>query len=623
MAAKKDSPPSNLVVIGASAGGIEAISAVLGSLPPDFAAPIVIAQHVDPTRASHLAEILGRRSKLPVRTVVGHQALERGTVYVVPADRHVQISDHAVELSRDSTGRPKPSIDLLLSSAAAVFSERLTAVILTGTGSDGTAGARDVKRAGGTVVIQNPETARFPGMPESLAPTTVDLVADLPDIGPLLHSLVSGTFQPQPGSSNGDLQDFLRHLRDRQGIDFSHYKEPTIQRRLQRRIVATGSSSLSAYREYLDENPAEYDRLVSSFLIKVTEFFRDPALFTYLRTQVLPVIVEEAERHDNAIRIWSSGCATGEEAYSLAILLSEVVDGRTDRFNIRIFATDRDSEAIAFARRGRYGAASVGRLPNGLKDRYFSQSNGIFEVKKNVRSLVVFGEHDVAQRAPFPHVDMVVCRNMLIYFTAELQRRTLNLFAFSLRPGGYLVLGKSESARPVSAFFDVEEPRLKVLRRTTQGGVPLGDETFTGSFPAARAMMLGRGTRMPLDRLRTERDSARASVESLGQVLHHLPVGLAVIDRRYTIQSIGIEALSLLGIASLAVGEDLLHMTRTLPEGVLRQMIDQAFRSGEPSPPEIVSARDMAGGTRRYLQLSCHPQDKDASGVATSVLVVV
>ncbi|MHB8620903.1 MAG: chemotaxis protein CheB, partial [Chloroflexota bacterium] len=233
-------PASQLVVIGSSAGGIEALCAVLGSLPKDFPAPIVIAQHIDPNRPSHLAEIFRRRTALTVRTVMDHEALENGVVFVVPADRHVSITDHTLQLRADTAGRPKPSVDLLLSTAAAAFADRVTAVILTGTGSDGTIGAREVKKAGGTVIIENPETARFPGMPESLAPTTVDVVANLQDIGPLLHKLLTGEYQLNHDDHDAALGDFLEHLRDQQGIDFSAYKTPTITRRLQRRIVASG-----------------------------------------------------------------------------------------------------------------------------------------------------------------------------------------------------------------------------------------------------------------------------------------------------------------------------------------------------------------------------------------------
>src|SRR5215217_5955585 len=219
MAAEREGE-GQLVVIGASAGGVEALSTLVATLPPDFATPIVIAQHLDPRRLSHLGEILQRRSPLPVRTVQDHEPLENGVVYVVPANRDIEVTDHSVAV-RAADGGPQPSVDRLLRTAAAVFGERLIAVVLTGTGSDGAAGARSVKEAGGTVVIQNPETASYPAMPQSLAPTTVDIVADLERIGPVLYDLLTGAYTGDPTENDRTLRLFLEQLRERSGIDFA------------------------------------------------------------------------------------------------------------------------------------------------------------------------------------------------------------------------------------------------------------------------------------------------------------------------------------------------------------------------------------------------------------------
>ncbi len=303
---------SHLVVIGSSAGGIDALSTLVATLPADFPAPLVLAQHLDPTRPSHLAEILARRSTLPVRTVVDPEPLEAGVVFVVPSNHYVSIDDHMIELQVEGAGRPKPSIDRLLGTAAEGYGERLIAVILTGMGSDGAAGARAVNQAGGTVIIQNPATASFPAMPQSLAPTTVDIVADLERIGPILHDLVRGGLAnggdaPAREDEERELGDFLAQLRERNGVDFSSYKEPTIRRRLQRRIVAVGAQDLRGYRAYLDAHPEEYQQLIASFLIKVTAFFRDPELFAYLRETILPDLIAQADRR-------GPSCASGRPA---------------------------------------------------------------------------------------------------------------------------------------------------------------------------------------------------------------------------------------------------------------------------------------------------------------------
>jgi two-component system CheB/CheR fusion protein len=290
----RSSPVSHLVVVGSSAGGIDALSVLVASLPDDFPAPIVLAQHLDPSMPSRLDEILQSRSALPVRMVAEREPLRNGTIYVVPANRHVSINDHEIELV-SGLARPKPSIDLLLASAAKSFGDALIAVILTGTGSDGANGARIVHEADGVVITQNPERADYPSMPRSLAPNTVDLVADLPRIGPVLVELLHGAELP-PSADDGPLEQFLDTIRERAGMDFSNYKLPTIRRRLQRRIIATDSLDLDGYTSYIDGHPEEYTKLLDSFLIKVTEFFRDPELFTYLREQVLPRIIEQSRQ---------------------------------------------------------------------------------------------------------------------------------------------------------------------------------------------------------------------------------------------------------------------------------------------------------------------------------------
>ena len=594
-----------LVVIGASAGGIDALSTLVATLSRDFPAPIVIAQHLDPAHASHLGEILARRGSLPVRTVTNHEALQPGVVFVVPANRHVEITDHAVGLRADDQGRSKPSVDLLLSSAAAIFGERVIAVILTGSGSDGTAGARAVKAAGGTVVIQDPATAAYPSMPRSLAPTTVDIVADLERIGPLLGDLLTGA-TPAAGGADREsaateeeaLAAVLAQVRARQGLDFTQYKAPTILRRLQRRVAATGVGALTAYGAYLDGHPAEYRRLVSSFLINVTEFFRDAALFDELRDHALPELIAHARAHGNELRLWSAGCATGEEAYSLAILVAEALGDELERFTVRLFATDLDADAIAFARRGVYAASALATMPDDLRARYFTPVDGAYEVTKRVRGLVVFGEHDLGQRPPFPRVDLALCRNVLIYFTPDLQTRALQLFAFALRTGGYLALGTAETPHALAAYFTAAHPRLKIYRRTGAPAPvpPTWRRGGTGSPPlralagGAPAHGAGPVTSNPaadgaaLDLVMDERTMPAAPADLLAEI----PWGVVVVDRRYDIQSINRAARHLLGIYRKAVGEDLIHLAPNAPAAPLRAAIDTAFRDAAPTRVEEI-----------------------------------
>ncbi|HST87377.1 MAG TPA: chemotaxis protein CheB [Ktedonobacterales bacterium] len=660
----------SLVVVGASAGGIEALSKLLGTLGADFPVPIVVAQHLDPRHPSHLTEILARHSALSVRTVADREALAPGTVYVVPADRHVEISDGHMRLLADTLPRPKPSINLLFSSAASSYSERLIAVILTGTGSDGAAGARQVKAAGGTVVIENPETAAYSSMPASLAPTTVDLVADLDQIGPLLRDLLAGASVAALSEADGTeaaaadareraLQTVLAQVRERSGIDFSRYKRPTILRRLQRRMIATNVSGLPKYARYLASHPDEYQRLTASFLIKVTEFFRDPELFTVLRERVLPDLIAQARARDKTLRIWSAGCATGEEAYSLAILVAEALGGELEQFQVQIFATDLDEEAVAFARQGIYPAMALAGLPEALIARYFIKLDGNYEATKQLRGLVIFGQHDLGQRPPFPRIDLVLCRNVLIYFTPELQARALQLFAFALRDGGYLALGKAETARPLEAYFAPIHEHLKLYRR--QGERVLGpiahsmnltdSTTPAPRLPTSSAQWSRR--RPPVhhdtsgaEQARTPRaaappERARTTGEWLGNLILSLPIGVVVVDRRYDIQAINGAALRLLGIYTVAHGEDLIHLTRSVPADALRTVIDTAFQAMAETAESEDSAADghhdglseavvtleTVLGERRHLHISCYPstgarEADDAPSIAAVLILI-
>ncbi|MGO8950238.1 MAG: CheR family methyltransferase [Ktedonobacterales bacterium] len=644
----------DLVVMGASAGGIEALSILVATLPPTLPVPIVIAQHLDPSVPSHLGHILARRSNLPVRTVgeAAHQPerLESGTIYVVPADRDVEIADGTVSLQTGVGQHPMPSIDRLFTTSAKVYGERIIAVILTGSGSDGTAGARAVKAAGGTVVIENPQTASYPAMPASLPPTSVDVVVDLERMGPLIADLISGAQMLAAPPAADTLPGLLEQVRQHTGIDFSQYKSPTILRRLYRRIVATGGNTLHDYLQVLQEHPEEYQRLVASFLINVTEFFRDPALFSFMREQILPDLIAHARARGapHEVRIWSAGCSTGEEAYSIAILLAEVLGPDVLQFTIRIFATDADTDAVFFARRGWYPAVALTNIPDELRTRYFTQVESGYEVAKAIRSMVIFGEHDLGQRAPFPHMDLVVCRNVLIYFTSELQLRALQLFAFSLRDGGYLVLGNAESASVMPNHFGLVHPRFKVYRRQGERvlvpPVPIGNRNvYQAEQPPAgetrnqaKLRLVPNGEVVPSA---AEAESALGASSDLGlrvytsrerfadQILS-LPVGVVVVDRNYDVLTINSAAYALFDIHRPAIGKDLLHLAERVPTKPLRAAIDETFETPEvPAAGAVMIYVELEQEDRHVLQVTCYPYRRTVftvgGGTSTTVEAVV
>ena len=600
---------SQVVVTGSSAGGIEALSEFVKSLPEDLPAPLIIAQHLDPSVKSALPEIIAKNAKLPVRVVTDREPLRGGVIYVVPNNRNVKVTDHTVVVEKSSKGL-QPSVDLLFSTAAEVFGEGVVAIVLSGMGSDGAVGARAVKKLGGTVMIQDPSTAMYPSMPQSLPPTSVDIVSKLEAMGPILHDLLSGGYMPAEPTERTLLRSLLTNIRENIGFDFSNYKTPTILRRLSRLMAATGCQSLSEYMDHLKVHPEEYQRLVSSFLIKVTEFFRDPELFRSLRESVMPQLISYASKNSKELRLWSAGCATGEEAYSLAILVAECLPERSEGLIVRIFATDLDENAISFARRGLYSADALKEVPEDMLKKYFVGVDGSYEVSKRIRSMTVFGQHDFAQRAPFPRIDLALCRNVLIYFTKELQQRALQFFAFSIRADGYLVLGKSETTTPLPNYFENIQPALKIYRRYgDRANMPLAEDKHAYPTVAQRQPIIGMA-HPPVER------QHRLNVsEQAGDVLMQSQLGVVVLDRHYDIQAINNAAREMLNIRSVAIGEDLVHLASSLPAQKLRSVIDAAFRMEQRG--SVGQELAMADAEHpRYLQVFCYADKAGTAGVA-------
>jgi two-component system CheB/CheR fusion protein len=609
-------PDSQLVVIGSSAGGIEALSRLVAGLPADFPTPIVIAQHLDPRRPSHLGEILARHATLPIKVVEDSASLEDGVIFVVPSNRLVEIIDGELRLRPAKRGSIAPSVDLLLETAAKAFGPGLTAVILTGTGSDGSAGAWHVKEGGGTVIIENPATAAFPSMPGSISPSLVDATADLDSVGQVLRDLLSANGAVPEGHDGDELGALLERIRDHSGIDFSSYKSATIVRRLRGRMGATSSASLADYARYLDRDPKEFARLTSSMLIKVTEFFRDPKVFTYLRDRTLPALIDQAQSAGRELRVWSAGCSSGEEAYSLAITIAEALGDEPHPVDVRVFATDVDSTAIAFARRGVYPPGALKNVPPVILTRYFVKSAGAYEVVKPLRAMMTFGEHDLGARAPFPRIDLVLCRNVLIYFTPAMQRVALETFAFSLRENGLLVLGPSETVAALPESYAEEQRQLRIYRRLP------GEQTV----PHARPQITRRRDDrvVPLDKAiratRRELDRVADSFASAELLVLQLGVGIVVVDRHYDIVRINTAARRLLGIHGTAFEQDFIHLAETLPSNELRSSIDAALSDQSRVSTHEVEVADVSQHGPRFVQMKVHPY-RGATAVIEGAIV--
>ncbi|HJP94599.1 MAG TPA: chemotaxis protein CheB [Pyrinomonadaceae bacterium] len=602
----------DLVVVGASAGGIGALSTLVSTLQKSFPAPIVLAQHLDPQRPSHLGSILERRSALPI-VIVSEPAptpLEKGKIYVVPANRHVKIVDGHVHLETDDGERPKPSVDILLSSAAQSYGEHLIAVILTGSGSDGAAGAVDVKNAGGVVIIQNPQTAPYPSMPLSLPPTAVDHVVDMEQIGPLLFDILNGVHLVSTEKVDDPLRDLLGQVSGQTNIDFRNYKPTTILRRVGRRMAVTHNPNIRAYADYLGAHPDEVKELVKAFLINVTGFFRDPEAYNVIKTSIIPVLVERGQENGRTLRFWSAGCATGEEAYSLALLIADHLGPDFPEWNVKIFATDLAPDAIAFARRGLYPENVLTELPDDFRIRFFERIDHGYRISKALRQAVIFGQQDINRGVPFPRIDLVTCRNLLIYLKPQLQRVVLDLFAYSLHQSrGFLFLGKAETARPSKATFELVDKRWKIYR--CLGGphaFPVQDPSLaprrnTAFFQEQKRRLAAAA--MPSPHELTQSETEIAQLRRINEtILRYTTLAVVIIDRNYRIMTINAAARRLLGVRDLGYDQDFLHSVRGMPYQEVRQAIDTAFRERTTITLPELELDQMAEGSGRYLHVT-------------------
>jgi len=610
--------PSDLVVVGSSAGGVEALSVLVNTLPANFPAAVVLAQHLDSSRPSTLDTILQRRTVLPVEVVNSSSALESGKIYVVPSNHHIIIKNGHVRVLEDQIKRPRPSVDVLFSSAAEAYGEHLIAVILTGSGSDGAAGAVDVKNAGGTVIVQDPQTARYPSMPLALPPTVIDFEANIERIGPLLNDLLTGVSLPQAEEKTEDvLRGILEQVSRQARMDFRPYKTSTIMRRLMRRMMVTRNRSMRDYLEHLRTYPEEVGELVKAFLINVTQFFRDPNAFAYLKSDVLPKLIAQARERDHILRFWTAGCATGEEPYSLAMLLTDLLGSELLEWSVKIFATDLDEAAINFARRGLYSENLLKGVPAEYRDRFFEHVDHGYRISKMLRQMVIFGQQDLSRSAPFPRIDLVLCRNVLIYFTPELQDYVLNQFAFSLSPGGYLFLGKAETVRPNQSYYELVNKHWKVyhctgnaLPRVGRPGLPdtrmqrVDGHTFNHPGKTVGKHSPDQELPPPL-----ELGQLRRFNELL---LRFLPTGVAVIDRSYHLLTANGAARRLLGLREIGSDQDFLHAVRGVPYAEVRTAIDAVFRERTTVTLPEVELDITAGGNGRFITLSIAPMQMES-----------
>ena len=585
-----------VVCVGASAGGLEAFTQLLEAMPTDTGMAFVLVSHLSPSHASHLAEILSRATQMPVNEVKDEPQVQPNHVYVIPPDRSMVISSGSLKLlpRRPVRGQHHP-IDQFLESLAADQGHKSIAVILSGTGSDGTLGLDEIKAAGGITFAQD-QSAAYEGMPRNATMAgAVDFVLPPASIAHELseiarHAYVSPGAPPLEQPPPTEVPQFTRILtllHQSTGVDFSHYRITTLNRRIARRMALHRIDRLGDYAEFLRSRPAEVDALFQDVLISVTSFFRDTEAFELLRTRLFPRITADHST-DDAIRMWVVGCSTGEEAYSLAIMFSEFMEREGRVRPVQIFATDLNGTGVERARNGLYPKSISERVSAERLRRYFYEVDGKYRVAKSIRDMCIFARHNIASDPPFSRMDLISCRNLLIYLEPVLQQHIMPILHYALKPTGCLWLGASETTGSFHELFEADDPKHRFYIKKphpTRVQVPLA-LTRTAQRPAPAELSLGQGRR--------GEDVQREADRIL--LARYTPPGVLVTDDLEILQFRGDTGPYL----APASGRASLNLLRMMREGLLlavRTAIARAKREGRAVRSEGLHM-ESSGGPR-------------------------
>jgi two-component system, chemotaxis family, CheB/CheR fusion protein len=474
-------PDFPVVGIGASAGGVEALLAFFEHAPAPMGLALVVILHLPSEPVSHVDEVLQRSARLPVTQVTGATPIEKDHVYIIPPGKHLSAANGYLHVTERAQQAAPIAIDYFFRTLADAHGTRAMGIVLSGSGSDGAVGLSRIKEAGGMTIAQEPSDAMYPEMPHhAIATGHVDFVLPVAEIPGKLLELwrnaqsiqpitieaeeeAEGPAEPTRDESERALHDVLMHLRVRTGHDFRHYKRATVLRRIERRMQVNGVRDLQAYRTLLRATPSETSALLADMLIGVTQFFRDRDAFDALRREVIPGVFRPSFT-DAQVRVWVAGCSTGEEAYSIAVLLANEREAANSATSVQIFATDIDEAAIVRARAGIYPASVAADIPAPLLGRYFVREGANFRIAKPIREKMLFAVHSLLRDPPFSQLHVISCRNVLIYLDRSVQRQILELFHFALRPDGYLFLGTAESADAADDLFVVVDKKNRIYR---------------------------------------------------------------------------------------------------------------------------------------------------------------
>ncbi len=489
---KMSSKPSLYVGVGASAGGLEALEQFFKKMPPDSDLTFIVVQHLSPDYKSLMVELLSRQTQMEVTRAVEGVILKPNCVYLIPPKKNMTITDGRLHLTEQDHNRGlNLPIDIFFRSLAADQKNNAIGIILSGTGSDGTLGVRAIKENGGMVMVQDQNSAKFDGMPRSaIATGLVDYIL-APDKMPnelikyIKHPYIKKNKQQQDSLKiigEDFLTKVLSIIRTRIGVDFTQYKPNTLIRRIERRISINQMQDAEEYINLLQKVPAEVKTLYKEILIGVTQFFRDTEAFKQLEEQVIPKLFKN-RKLDSPVRVWCTACSTGEEAYSLAILLKEYMEKKQLDYDVKVFASDLDKEALEYASLGTYPESIASDVSPARLKKYFSKNaeGSGFQIKEKIRRMVVFATHNIIKDPPFSKMDMVSCRNFLIYLKPEMQHKVLSIFHFSLVPNGFLFLGSSENLGNFSDVFEVINNKWKIFQYKEGARMPVINDLFMPS----------------------------------------------------------------------------------------------------------------------------------------------
>lgn len=590
-----------VVGIGASAGGLGPLRAFFQHAPVDAGLAYIVVSHLDPSHPSALVDLLQRETRLPVAEIEDGMRMRRDRVYVIPPNRFVSLKGRTLHLSKPNAKRGvRLPIDFLFRSLAEEQGDHAISIVLSGTGTDGTLGLRAVKAVGGLTLAQDEATAQYNSMPHSaVASGAVDFVLPVERMPAQLlkfiqHPYATGDAPIAPEAQlSAHLDRIFALLRHHAGHDFANYKRNTVRRRIERRMAVHQIADLAGYVHFLDQNRDEVIALFKELLIGVTGFFRDPEAFAALQSKVLPPIFARKQQGDS-VRLWVAGCSTGEEAYSLAILIAEEMERAALSLKVQIFATDLDEDALEYARAAVYPESIAADVSTQRLAKFFTAGGQSFRVKKSIREMVVVAKQDLIHDAPFSRLDLISCRNLLIYMNQTLQRKIMPLFHYTLNPGGYLLLGPAESIGESAGLFALVDKKWKIFQGRNVPRQPAG---FPSPLRAPAAERAVRGAK-------PERETSVAGVANRILLDDYAPP-CVVINEQHEILHFHGSTSPYLEPRTGAPSLNVLKMARDWLRIDLRSAIHKAFKLNETvvNPPR----RHSEDGRVRLLRLIVRP----------------